>query len=84
MDTWHNSAIEITSNTLYSEQYCLEYNWDQCSHWLTYYPEQTLNTYMRETQQWNSNTLVFILVLVLLIRLVKWILKLILPKVWKR
>ena len=72
----------ITSDTLYYQEYCSNYTWWECLEWIT-----ILWVWKEELKQiWVeilTTPLVFGSVLLILVWLVKWVLKLILPTKWR-
>ena len=75
--------IVITANSVYSEEQCLDFNEGVCVHWITYYPEQTINHYKVATTESYSNVVVLAVILLLWLWFVKGIFRLILPWRWK-
>jgi hypothetical protein len=80
-----NWDIIITDWMLTYDQYCLDFDtWsNECIHRMYVYPEQTIDQYTIKSTESYSNTAVFVIVILLLIWLVKWIFRLILPSRWK-
>ena len=83
---WYYSSwdINITSTTQYKEEFCLNTNsnW-QCIHWLILEPDQSIQNYQLSQTEIYTNTAVFVIIIMLLVRLVKWIFRWILPSKWK-
>lgn len=86
--TWeHNSPgdIIISSDSYVLREYCMNTNsnW-QCIEWLRVVPYESLQTQYQAQSEWNSNVLAFAWIIVLFIRLIKWIFRLIIPWKWKK
>lgn len=86
--TWsHNSPgdINISSDSYVTYEYCTSFNeaWS-CSSWIQVVPKSSLIIQNENSIESYSNTAVFVLVIMLLIWLVKWIFRLIIPTKWRR
>lgn len=88
MDTWSHNApwdihIDWTSYVVY--EYCTNTNenW-QCVERMQVVPKESLNVQNKNNIESYSNTAVFVIVIMLLVWLVKWIFRLILPSKWKK
>ena len=72
----------ITNDTLYYQQYCSNYTWWDCVEWIT-----ILWVWKEELKQGGVEILttcaVFICVILILVWLIKWIFRLILPTKWR-
>lgn len=73
----------INNDALYFQQYCTNYTWDSCIERIT-----ILWVWKEELKQWWVEILttcaVFICVVLILVRLIKWIFRFIIPSRWKR
>lgn len=73
----------INNDTLYFQQYCTEFTGDNCVQWTT-----ILWIWKEELKQWWVEILttcaVFICVVLILVWLVKWIFRFIIPTRWKK
>lgn len=85
--TWHNAPgdIVISSDSYVVYEYCTSTNdlW-QCVSRMQVVPRESLQVQNMNTIESSSNTAVFVIVVMLLVWLVKWIFRLILPTKWKR
>lgn len=87
VQSWHYAPwdITITSNSQYHEEYCLNTNenWN-CIHRLIIEPESSIQAVKLSQTEIYTNTAVFVIVIMLLLWLVKWIFRLIIPTKWRR
>lgn len=88
MDTWsHNTPgdIIINWNSYVIREYCsnTNENW-QCIERIQVVPLSSLQNQYKAQAEANANVLAFAWVIVIFIRLIKWIFRLILPSKWKR
>lgn len=87
METWQHYSpnIVIDWNTYVIYEYCTHYldNW-QCVEWIQVVPKESLEVQNKNNVESYSNTAVFVIVIMLLVWLVKWIFRLILPSKWKK
>lgn len=82
----HNSPgdIIITSNSYVIREYCMNTNSvGDCIEWLQVVPYESLQNQSMANTEWYSNTAVFIVVIMLLVRFVKGIFRLIFNRRWK-
>ena len=77
------NPIQITNDSLYFTQYCTNYTGDSCIERLT-----VLWMWKEELKQsWVevlTTCAVFILVIMILVRLIKWIFRFIIPTRWRK
>ena len=90
METWHQQHfapwdIQISSKDTIQHEYCLDLNseWN-CIHRMIVNPESSIYTAQLSQTESLTNTAVFVIVIMLLVRLVKWIFRLIIPTKWRR
>lgn len=88
MNTWEHNApgdIHIDWSSYVIQEYCMNTNeqW-QCVERMQVIPYESLKNQSIANTEWYSNTAVFVLVIMLLVWIVKWIFRSILPSRWKK
>lgn len=88
METWSHNApgdIIISWNEYIVRQYCsnTDSEWN-CIEWIQVVPLSSLQNQYKAQAESNANVSAFIWVIVIFIRLIKWIFRLILPTRWKK
>lgn len=86
-NSWHYAPwdINISSDSYVTYEYCTETDtaWN-CVAWIQVVPKSSLLIQNQNSTESLSNTAVFVIVIMLLVWLVKWIFRLIIPTKWKR
>ena len=73
----------ITNDTLYFTQYCTNYTWNDCLEW-TYISWIWKEELKQGWVEILTTCAVFICVVLVLVWLIKWVFRLILPSKWKK